>query len=69
MNEVRDAAISVAHMDDRLSFCANRAVVLNRKILAAKGVVNAQQPTIVQDAIDVAEEIVGILRDQLPKGR
>lgn len=48
-----------------LTFCANRAQVLKTKIRRAKGVVNAQQPAIVEEAIEVAQDIVDRLRTQL----
>lgn len=49
-----------------LTYCANRAAVLRSKIRFAKGVVNAQAPAIIEDAIQLAEEIAARLRDQLP---
>ncbi len=48
-----------------LTFCANRAQVLKKKIQRAKSVVNAQQPAVVEEAIEVAQEIVDRLRAQL----
>ena len=47
-----------------LTYCANRAGVLARKILDAKGVVNAQQPALVLEAIAIAEDIADRLRAQ-----
>ncbi|KKN01835.1 hypothetical protein LCGC14_1123710 [marine sediment metagenome] len=48
-----------------LTFCANRAQVLTTKIRHAKSVTNAQQPAVVEEAIEVAQEIVDRLQAQL----
>ena len=48
-----------------LTFCANRAQVLAKKIRRAKSVVNAQQPAVVEEAVEVAQEIVDRLQAQL----
>jgi hypothetical protein len=48
-----------------LTFCANRAQVLTTKIRRAKAITNAQQPAVVAEAIEVAEDIVDRLRAQL----
>ena len=49
-----------------LTLCTNRSVDLTRKIRSAKGVVNSQQPAIVEEAIAQAEWIAERLRAQLP---
>ena len=50
-----------------LTFCANRADVLKRKIRRAKALVNSQRPVIVEEAIEVAEDIAARLRAELPE--
>ncbi len=49
-----------------LTFCANRAQVLTVKIRRAKAITNAQQPAVVEEAIEVAQEIIDRLQAQLP---
>ncbi len=48
-----------------LTFCAARAQVLTTKIRRAKAITNAQQPAVVEEAIEVAQEIVDRLQAQL----
>ena len=49
-----------------LSYCANRAAVMEGMIRRANGATDSQQPEIVLQAIDVAEDIADRLRAQLP---
>ncbi len=48
-----------------LTFCANRAQVLTTKIRRARAINHAQQPAVVEEAIEVAQEIIERLRAQL----
>ncbi len=49
-----------------LTLCASKADDLKRTIRDARGVVNSQQPAIVEQAIRQAEWIADRLRVQLP---